>query len=460
MSIGLKKLLTNTLFFGLSSVATKLLNVLLLPFYVRVLSSEEFATYDLTTQAIGLLLPMLSLSIIEAVFRFNMTKSANRDEIFSCGLQTLSAGYALLVLFTPIIVHFLNWQLGGLAILLYITFSLRQYFDFFLRGLGKVHFIAIISLLESVLIAVLSFLFLTTLELGVYGVLLAFIIGHTSAASAYFLIGRLSRFLIKRVDKLIWKQLLIFSIPLIPNRASWWLNSSLDRFILLHYLGASTAGIYGAICRIPSFVNTIHSIFIQAWQLTANEKNESTDAKEVYTNMYHFYHTGILALASALILGAQDITSIILGVEYGTSWHIVPFLTLAVVFGSMIGFLNSILIAHKRTKKIYIPVLVGGAFGAVLNVMFVPDYGLTAAAVTTTLSYFLIWSLRFKEVTSLGFLFLKQTVFYRDYTLICMLAISVVYFPNRILLCALLFCPLFLLSQAKTIRCAFQKVTF
>ena len=66
--------------------------------------------------------------------------------------------------------------------------------------------------------------------MGVYGVLLAFAVGHTAAASVYFVAGRLSKFLIKRVEKRVWKQLLIFSVPLIPNRASWWINSSLDLF--------------------------------------------------------------------------------------------------------------------------------------------------------------------------------------------------------------------------------------
>ena len=65
-------LLKNIGLLTLSSFATKLLSFFLVPLYTNILSTTEYGTYDLFNTTIGVLLPILTLNIQEAVMRFSI----------------------------------------------------------------------------------------------------------------------------------------------------------------------------------------------------------------------------------------------------------------------------------------------------------------------------------------------------------------------------------------------------
>lgn len=69
-----KKLAKNIVIFAIGSFSSKLLQFLLIPFYTRVLSNSEYGTIDILQNIATLLIPIISLTISEAVFRYAMDK--------------------------------------------------------------------------------------------------------------------------------------------------------------------------------------------------------------------------------------------------------------------------------------------------------------------------------------------------------------------------------------------------
>ena len=61
-----KKLISNTVIFAIGTFSSKVLVFLLMPLYTTVLSNEEYGVTDLLVQTGNLLLPLVSLGIVNA----------------------------------------------------------------------------------------------------------------------------------------------------------------------------------------------------------------------------------------------------------------------------------------------------------------------------------------------------------------------------------------------------------
>lgn len=64
-----KYLLKNIGLLTISNFATKFLSFFLVPLYTNILTTTEYGTYDIFNTTIGVLLPILTLNIQEAVMK-------------------------------------------------------------------------------------------------------------------------------------------------------------------------------------------------------------------------------------------------------------------------------------------------------------------------------------------------------------------------------------------------------
>ena len=83
-----KKLLSNTITFGIGTFSAKLLTFLLVPLYTRVLTTAEFNASDLIQQTGNLLVPLVSVGMASALIRFGLDKSYDKTSVFSTALMT------------------------------------------------------------------------------------------------------------------------------------------------------------------------------------------------------------------------------------------------------------------------------------------------------------------------------------------------------------------------------------
>ena len=98
-----KNLISNTFLFGVSTFGARFLTFLLTPFYTRVLSSTEYGITDLLIQTGNLLIPIASAGIANGVIRYGLERSTNKASVFTVGLLTTLAGFALLLLTYPVL---------------------------------------------------------------------------------------------------------------------------------------------------------------------------------------------------------------------------------------------------------------------------------------------------------------------------------------------------------------------
>lgn len=428
-----RTLYKNTLIFTISNFASKVLSFLMLPLYARVLTKEEFGSGDLIVITVGLLLPILTLSIAEGALRFALDKDMENKQVFSFGLKLIVGSFIILLLLFPIILLIpVLKDFILLFYLIYISQSLNQYFNQFIRGIDKIKLIGIVGVIQTLVIVVSNILLLVVFNWGVKGFLLSIVIANTVAFLILFTYGELKQYLtLSPINKDLQKEMLKYCIPLTPNRISWWLTNSSNKYIISGYSGVSELGLFSAASRIPSLLITFQGIFIQAWQLSAITEYDKKDSVDFFSQVYQLYNFTMVIGCSILILFIKPISNILFGSEFNEAWSLVPFLLVAVIFGAMTGFLNSINLAVKKTKSLFIAVIIGASIGIVLNFIFVPKFGAMASSISATISYFIIWIIRLVETRKYMQLKISYLNDFISYILVILQAVIIIFMSNQ-----------------------------
>ena len=71
----------------LANFGTKILSFLLVPLYTSVLTTNEYGTYDIAVTTIGVLVPLLTQNVVDAVLRFSMDKNVDKGGVLSIGIK-------------------------------------------------------------------------------------------------------------------------------------------------------------------------------------------------------------------------------------------------------------------------------------------------------------------------------------------------------------------------------------
>ena len=93
-----KELFKNFIALLISNFGSKLLSFLLVPLYTSVLTTSDYGNYDLINITILLLIPILTISISDAVTRFLLEKDSNKKQIISISFRITFYGLAILIL--------------------------------------------------------------------------------------------------------------------------------------------------------------------------------------------------------------------------------------------------------------------------------------------------------------------------------------------------------------------------
>lgn len=399
MDIKSKALLNNTIIYGIGNFGSKILSFGLLPLYSYFLTKEEFGYYDLIITSIALLVPLITLQLSDAIFRWLIIPNKDENHIF----DTITNGF-IIVLFNILIISFLGLLVYSIypleyhffIILLLITSSIFPVIQQTIRGFGNNKLYAASGIIYSVILLVTTVVLLTLFDLSI----LALLIGAISAniISAFFLISQkniFKYFQLKFFKKEIVKELLTYSWPLIPNTISWWLVNSANKYLILIYLGTAANGIFAFSSRLPAVLIMINSIFNLAWQesviLNYEKKDKSVFFKKIFGHLSKLY----FSLGILLILFSKELINLLLSNEFNEAWKYMPFLILGVIMSAFSGFYGSFYLAEKRTNKLFLTTLIGGVINIGISLLFIKSFGLYAVAFGTFIGFFVIFILRY-----------------------------------------------------------------
>lgn len=340
-----KKLSVNTLLFVLSNFGSKLVTLLLVPYYTYMLTTEQYGTIDLLTTTLSLIIPVITLSISDAVLRFAIKSEYDYETVFTNGLTICCLSMVIVVLSIPVLRHiyiFNGVELDFAALLIAQVFY--QFFNQFCRGIGSVKTVAISGFLTTLSMLILNIVFLTGMKMGVSGYFRALTIAYLISILFQTFTQKIWKYVqVDRADKTALKEMLIYCIPMIPNSIMWWITDASDKYMIAFFVGISSNGIYALAKKIPSILSMLHSIFFQAWQLSAVEESEAEDKSHYYSTVFNMFSCVMFLGISFVIFIVKPFLKIFVAEAYFPAWMYVPFLLLAVTFSSFSGFLGTIM---------------------------------------------------------------------------------------------------------------------
>ena len=415
----LKKLLGQTAIYGLSSIVGRLLNYLLVPLYTRYFTTSEYGDVTLLYAYAAFLLIVLSYGIETAFFRFSQ-KEPNKRIVYSTALISLFISSSLFVA----LIYF-NANTIAQALSFGDHSEYVQYFAFII-GLDTLSSISFAKLREHnqaarfTLIRLLNIF--TNIGLNLFFIIYCpfaiknnlptaeFIQGIYSPniGIGYIFIANLVSSVITTLmllpemtnlpwhfDKVLWRKMMVYSLPLMVAGLAGITNETIDRILLQRLLPAdissSEIGLYSAFYKL----SIIMTLFVQTFRFAAEpfffSQERELNAKQVYAQVMKYFCiiTGFIFLS---VMIYYDLVKQFIG----TSFHdergavIVPVLLLANLF---LGLYYNLSVWYKLTEKTqygaYLSVF-GALVTILLNIILIPKMGFIGSAWTTLCCYALM----------------------------------------------------------------------
>jgi len=392
-----KKLLSNTLILSIGTFSSKLLVYFLMPLYTAILSKEQYGTADLITNAANLLIPFCCIGITHGVFRYAADEDENNKVVFSSGTGVLILSSAIFLLLSPLI-SFVPYFEGYAWLLAFYVLSsnFHTLAKEYIRAKGHTKLYAFQGILGTALTIGFNLLFLIPMGLGVTGYVLSVAVADAVGTVFLFVYEKLYKDLsIKWISRAKIKEMLKYSLPMMPTTVIWWITNVSDRFVVTYICGSGENGLYSAAYKIPTIIALVAGVFNEAWQISAiSESKDKDEVRSFFGEVFERYQAVLFLGCSILIPLTQIATSLLLDDSYFIAWTFMPVLLIATVFSSLVTFIGTIYTVKKKTTMSLVTAAFGAILNVVLNFLLIPTMGGQGAGIATAVSYFAVFALR------------------------------------------------------------------
>lgn len=395
MNIYNKSLVKNTLILGVGQLVPKALGIIILPILTTYLSTSQYGVFDLTLSFAGLLVPLVTMQIQQAVFRYLLLflEKKKRTEYITTAMFYVVISAVVTIFSMYWILRFLklDYKVSILICVMYFAETFYILLGQMVRGLGFNLKYSISVIIYSLTNLFGVFVFVIMIELELRGVLLAWTIGYVVADIYMICASGIKEFV--RVEDFSLnslKELLSFSIPIVPSSISLWIVNLSDRLIVSNCLGKAANGVYAVSNRIPLLYSTAYEMFNLAWTETAARVSDDGKQEEYYSILFSHLFKFLVGIMLLLIVVTPLLFYVLIKGEYKVAINQVPILYIGAFFNSFINFYSGIYIALKRTKQVGISSIVGAVINIVINFVLINKIGLYAASISTAVSFMII----------------------------------------------------------------------
>lgn len=398
-----KELLTGTIVYAIGNLGTKILTFLIVPLYTYYISTSDMGDYDLLITSVSLLAPIVSLKISDATYNWMIKQTKSNEICIKATYNYLLKSCALSVIVVSIIGHFVHiWNLK-LFLAIMVLDPFLETTQKILRGLKNQKLFAASGIIYTGILVTLNFVTVCIMRLGVSSLLSNTIISQLISIALIFVLEKRMRCLTVSVDKNILletqKEMLKYSMPLVPSTLSWWVMSVSDRYIVRFFLGSSFNGIYAIATKFPSVLQTFFVLFNNAWTDMAlanlHSKEENTKyVSDLFEKMYMFSFSVIFCLIPI----TKIVTQLILSTDYKIGSIYIGFLYLGAIFQGFSTFASVGYLQSKKTARAATSSMAGAIINLVVDFILIKSVGLFAAALSTYAGFFVMWLVRMYDI--------------------------------------------------------------
>ena len=397
-----KSFIINLIIISFGTVLPRLAAFITLPILTAELTKKEYGMHDNISTLVSLFLPVVTLQIQTAAFRFLIDYRGDEKKTN----QVLSNIICFVIPTSIVSLGILYLCMFKIDPLLRLVICLYFYFDIMLRtlqqivrGMSNNKLYSVSSVLESLLNLGLVVATVKMGKMGLMGVIIS--IAVADFVAVVIILAReniFGRIKFSYVSKKMLKEMLAYSWPMIPNALSIWVLKFSDRMVLTLCWGTATNAIYAAATKIPSVLNVVQNSFTFAWQENASIVSEDEDADRYYSNMFDSIYTFLAGMLALLIAATPIMFKILIKGNYEEAYYQMPILFMGTFFSCITAFLGGIYVAKKKTKSVGITTVVCAVINLAIDLIFVKQIRVYAASISTLVSYMALAIFRMIDV--------------------------------------------------------------
>ena len=401
----------------MGTVVPRLLNyILLTPFFTRIFKLGEYGVVTELYAYVVFLMVILTYGMETGFFRY-AEQYRNKDDVFSTSLISLFTTSTIFILtiwvFSQNIADILGYQDNKEYI---IQIGLIVGIDAFtaipfarLRQKNKATKFAVIKIAGVIVNICLNFILLYFIpkyelynkyrvisyiyssDIGVGYVFISNLIA--SIFTLILLTGEIARTRIIFNSKL-WKEMIIYSLPLLIAGLAGTVNEALDRVLLKHLITGDAKpmeqlGIYGANYKIA----VLMQLFIQMFRFAAEpfyfSKAGEKKARELFADVMKYFVIACMLIFLVVTLYI-DIFRYFIGRDFHEGLNIVPIILYAIF---LLGIFFNLSIWYKLTNLTKYGAMItitGALITFIINWLFIPKYGYMASAWAHLICYLIM----------------------------------------------------------------------
>lgn len=380
------------IWFVICSFLQKGISAITMPIYTHILSPEEYgevtsylAWLDIT--GIFITFGISSSATARGLVRYEQKKDEFLSSVLGLTTVTTIISFSCIMIINKWVTKWMNLSLA-MIITIYVSCLATTTIDLWLqrqRTDYKYQKLVFLTLLMSILrpaicIALIHYFPKSKVEVR--------ILGDTSIV---LVVGIILYVVLMRSGKVfctpeIWKELIIYALPLIPHYLSQRILSQSDRLMIQRYCGSEAAGIYSLAYSVGMLISMLNSALDSAMAPWIYRKIKEQKFDQVAQLSQKFLLLFGLCVIGATLF-APEMLKIFASKEYVDAIKIIP----AISVSSFFIFLYVQFIYFEyymgKTHYVMISTVISAALNILLNIYAIPKWGYTVAADTTLICY-------------------------------------------------------------------------
>lgn len=393
---------------SLTSIATAshyLKGYALVPILAKSLTQGDYGLWVQIIAIVELLASVGSLSLGRSLIRFwppSGQERAGAKQISTVLMATAFSGALIGIIVFIFSYHIARTFLGQsenvhfvyLVILLVPASIFSQIALVALRAQGRLHSFSYLTIFDAALtVLCATAMALYDVSLTKFLISLA-VLRYCVFIIAYFISAKDVGFATPNLD--ILRKFLRFSLPLLPTASLLWVINVSDRLFISYFNSIEDVAAYSLQYSIGSLIGVVFSpiFLVLIPEMNRMWKNGEQERLSMIISLFREY--GFLISLPLIVLSfahTEEILALISNAGYTATPLIVGLVGCGILIFSISCVYENVACLTQDTSRITVAYSIAAASNAVLNVLFIPIMGMVGAAITTCISFVVMFFL-------------------------------------------------------------------
>lgn len=389
------QLVKNTTIYALGDIIPRLLGFISFPVLTHYLTPADYGVvnYVNTLTTFLLVCCFLCTNTYYLVFFYRCENEEKQKKLLG-NISTFVIGFnVFIVLFFFLFGEFFFKFLGSnIPFYPYIIIGvLTNFFAIFsvlpsalYRLLEKPLFLTILTISRGVITLILTIVLVVYYNYSALGVLYTTLI--VNAIYAFIFLYSTRKYIIWNFDVKQIKEILIFSLPLVPGSLAYYITTISDRVLIDKYLNLTDLGIYSTAATLALILNIFSFGAYKAFEPFIFKSWGREDFLSVFEKVRNGFIYVLLLGGLSLSIFSKEFFIIMSNVKFHGAYFYVPMIIIGVYCSSVKMLFGTVVTARGKTKVNSLISILGAVISVVLNITLLPKFGLVSAALVSSLA--------------------------------------------------------------------------